>query len=70
VLLTPVSGPWFRIADAVDLVRALAPRRIVPIHDALLSEVGRTLAENLLTRLGGAGVPVRLALGEALDLHA
>ncbi|MGN8245584.1 MBL fold metallo-hydrolase [Cellulomonas soli] len=68
VLLTPVSGPWLRVADVIELVRALAPRRVVPLHDALLSETGRTLMENLVARLGGAGAPWRLAPGQSLDL--
>lgn len=68
ILLTPVAAPWLRLADAVDFVRAVGPRVVVPIHDAQLSELGRRTVESFLERLGGAGAPVRLALGESLPL--
>ncbi|GAA3821980.1 MBL fold metallo-hydrolase [Cellulomonas soli] len=66
VLLTPVAGPWLRLADAVDFVRAVAPRRLVPVHDAMLSEIGRGATDGFLARL--AGQPVRLDVGESLTL--
>lgn len=56
VLLLPVGAPWLRLADAVEHVRAVAPRRVVPIHDELLSERGRTGATALLGRLVAAEV--------------
>ena len=39
-LLIPASGPWARHREAIELVRALAPTRTFPIHDAMLSELG------------------------------
>lgn len=68
VLLTPVAAPWLRPSETVDYVRAVAPRVVVPIHDVQLSDVGRGAVESLLARLGGAGAPVRLAVGESLPL--
>jgi L-ascorbate metabolism protein UlaG (beta-lactamase superfamily) len=53
VLLTPISGPWLKLAEVVDYVRAVAPQRVVPIHDALLSEIGRT---GTLRQLGPDGL--------------
>ncbi len=47
----PVSGPWLRISDVVDWVRRLQPRRILPIHDALASPAGVTLALQWVERL-------------------
>jgi L-ascorbate metabolism protein UlaG (beta-lactamase superfamily) len=32
VLAVPVDGPWLKLAEAVDYVRAVAPRVAVPIH--------------------------------------
>lgn len=65
VLLEPVGAPWLRLGDVVDHVRAVAPRRVVPIHDAVLSDAGKGMAVRLLTQLTDAEVQV-LALGEQL----
>lgn len=67
VLLVPVGGPWLRIADAVELVRAVRPRTAVPIHDAVLSDAGRGLADRIVGSLGGAEYR-RLAPGETLTV--
>lgn len=68
VLLVPVAAPWMRIADAIDLVRAVAPELALPIHDAIYSEQGRGLADTLLGRLGGAGEYRRTRPGEVLSV--
>ncbi|WP_196250874.1 MBL fold metallo-hydrolase [Cellulomonas sp. JZ18] len=41
LLLQPLGAPWLRLGEAADYVRAVGPRRVVPIHDALLSDLGR-----------------------------
>lgn len=51
VLLLPVGGPWMKIAEAVDFARAVAPRVIVPIHQAGLADVHRLLHYGLLRNL-------------------
>lgn len=63
VLLEPVGAPWLRLGDVADHVRAVAPRRVVPIHDALLSDLGRAGAVRLLTQLTPAQI-VPLGAGE------
>ncbi|MDN4476564.1 MBL fold metallo-hydrolase [Demequina sp. SYSU T00192] len=69
VLLVPVSGPWVKLGEAADYVRAVAPARAIQIHDAMLSEIGAAS----VTRFLGTGVlsPIdveRVAVGEAIDL--
>ena len=39
-LLVPVSGPWVKLAEAIDFVRGVKPTRAFPIHDAMLSDKG------------------------------
>lgn len=68
VLLAPVSGPWLKVAEVIDLVRAVAPRVVVPIHDALLSPAGLTLVDRLVGAHGGAPVYRRLGAGERFDI--
>ncbi|WP_407342975.1 MBL fold metallo-hydrolase [Pengzhenrongella phosphoraccumulans] len=48
VLLAPVGAPWLRLGEVVDYIRAVAPRIVVPIHDALYSRVGCELVDRLL----------------------
>ena len=33
VLAVPVDGPWLKLAEAVDYVRAVRPRVAVPVHE-------------------------------------
>ena len=68
VLLAPVSAPWLKIAEVVDYVREVGPRVVVPIHDALLSDVGNALVDRLVSSLGGADTYCRLGVGESLDI--
>jgi len=70
LLCVPLHGPWLRTGELVDWIRAVAPRRTLAIHDALLSERGLGLMDRLLGPDGpGTGASyVRLAVGESLDI--
>lgn len=37
VLGLPTGAPWLKAGEAVDFLRAVAPRRSVPIHEAVLA---------------------------------
>ena len=68
VLLLPVAAPWLRLADAVDYARRQHAEVVVPIHDAILSEVGRGLVDTVAgTVLAVAGYR-RLVVGEPVRL--
>ena len=43
VLAHPLNAPWTASRDSIDFVARIAPRHVVPIHDALLSERGRRM---------------------------
>lgn len=59
VLAVPLNAPWAAAKETVDFARAVGPTVAVPIHDALLSEVGRGLYTRLLTEHGGRdGAPL------------
>ncbi|AHI01920.1 MBL fold metallo-hydrolase [Kutzneria viridogrisea] len=51
VLGLPTSGPWLKLAEAIDYLREVAPRVAVPIHEALFTEVGLNLAVTMFTNL-------------------
>lgn len=58
VLLLPVGGPFMKISEAVDFARSVAPRVIVPIHQAGLADIHRQLHYGLLRNL----VPAELVV--------
>jgi L-ascorbate metabolism protein UlaG (beta-lactamase superfamily) len=70
VLLVPVSGPWTRLREGIDFARAVPAGAVVPIHDALLSEIGHTLTARWLdtARLGGEYRYAHLQIGESLTV--
>jgi L-ascorbate metabolism protein UlaG (beta-lactamase superfamily) len=42
-LLLPTSGPWMKLGEAADYVRAVRPQHMVSIHDLLLSDTGKMI---------------------------
>lgn len=68
VLLLPVSAPWLRLAVAADYALAVGAKRVIPIHDALLSDAGKSIHDNVV----GNGVSVpgyeRVAAGTPVAL--
>jgi L-ascorbate metabolism protein UlaG (beta-lactamase superfamily) len=64
VLGLPVSGPWLKLGEAIDFLRAVGPRAAVPIHEALLTEIGFGVQQNWVTRMAPAVEFRRLAAGE------
>jgi L-ascorbate metabolism protein UlaG (beta-lactamase superfamily) len=47
----PMSAPWLKTSEAIDFLRAVTPRVAVPIHEALLSDVGFQVQQNFVTRV-------------------
>jgi L-ascorbate metabolism protein UlaG (beta-lactamase superfamily) len=41
VLALPLNAPWTAVRDTLEFANRLTPRWVVPIHDALLSQLGR-----------------------------
>jgi L-ascorbate metabolism protein UlaG (beta-lactamase superfamily) len=50
-LVVPVAAPWLRIADLEEYVGLIKPRRIVPVHTAVLSESGQSLTGRLVAQI-------------------
>ncbi|MGW6460859.1 MBL fold metallo-hydrolase [Streptomyces sp. NPDC055078] len=66
-LMLPVQAPWNKISEVIDYVREVKPRRVIDVHDALLTELARPIYDTHLRNLGGAPHS-RLAPGEGADL--
>lgn len=50
-LFVPVSAPWLKLSEAVDFVRAVAPRRAFALHDGLLNDAGHGITDGVMSRL-------------------
>lgn len=68
VLLVASSGPWTRVGEAIDFIRAVKPARTVPVHDIMLSAIGRRSVAGFLAeeRTGSPFAP--LEVSQSLDL--
>lgn len=68
-LLVPTSGPWMKIGEAADYVRAVQPDQCVQIHEMLLSDIGLGLAANLLGKDGLTSTPLtQIPAGQSLTV--
>ncbi len=69
-LAVPASAPWLKIAEVMDYVAQVRPRRTIPIHETLLSPVGRDLNYGRIQAVteAGGGTFTPLEPGESLDL--
>ncbi|WP_432840521.1 MBL fold metallo-hydrolase [Dactylosporangium sp. CA-092794] len=68
-LLLPTSGPWTKLGEAADYVRAVGPRTVVQIHELMLSDLGQRSVATFLGPAMLSAVPLtQLAAGESLDV--
>ena len=69
-LAVPIGAPWLKIGEAIDFVEALKPRRSLPVHEAVLSVIGKNMANDRIkaaTERGG-GEFFALDAQESLDI--
>jgi L-ascorbate metabolism protein UlaG (beta-lactamase superfamily) len=52
-LFVPLNAPWMKLAESIDFVRAVKPRRAYAAHDALLTETGAKISDGHLERFSG-----------------
>lgn len=65
-LFVPIHAPWLKVSEAIDFVRAVAPRRAVALHDGLLNEAGLKVTGASIARLVDCDY-LRLNPGSRLD---
>jgi len=58
VLGLPTAAPWLKLGEAVDFLRAVAPRRSVPIHEAILANPA--MAYGMFQHLAPEGTEVKV----------
>lgn len=44
----PVAAPWMKISEAMDYINQITAELVFPTHDAILSEVGKTLPDRMI----------------------
>ena len=68
ILALPLNAPWTASRDTVAFARRISPRVSVPIHDVLLSAIGRQLYLSQVQSFGPEGMEVRdLSDGAPVD---
>lgn len=50
-LALPIGAPWLKLSEAIDFVRDVSPRFVFPTHDAVLSDIGKSLPDRLVPAL-------------------
>jgi len=58
LLALPTMAPWMRMSEAVDFMRAVQPRAVIPIHEALLRSTD--LYYNAFRNLGPKDAELRV----------
>ncbi|HSX53031.1 MAG TPA: MBL fold metallo-hydrolase [Patescibacteria group bacterium] len=70
LLALPVSAPWLKLAEVMDYLTAVKPKRAFPTHNALLSDIGENMVENMLGGItktyGGSLQPI--PVGETIEV--
>lgn len=66
VLAVAVDGPWLKLAEAVDYVRAVDPRMAVPMHEGETTDPAKYFG--MLAAFSPEGVVRRLNGGETADV--
>jgi L-ascorbate metabolism protein UlaG (beta-lactamase superfamily) len=60
ILLLPAGGPWMKLAEGIDYMRQVAPKVVVPIHQAGLTAAHQQLHHQVLRALAPIGTQVEV----------
>jgi len=53
VLAHPLNAPWAASRDSIEFVARIAPKVFIPIHDALLSDIGHRMYSGHIEQFSG-----------------
>lgn len=69
-LAAPAGAPWLKIGDVMDYVTEISPKRAFPVHEMVLSTIGKNLSNARIKAAVEAvgGEFFALEPGEAIDL--
>lgn len=60
VLALPAVAPWMKISEAVDYLRAVAPRTAIPIHYGIIAAEAQGIYFGRLSEMGPTGTEFRV----------
>lgn len=60
ILLLPAGGPWMKLGESADYLRAVAPEIAVPIHQAGLADIHRQLHYQVFRSLAPSSTTVHV----------
>ncbi len=69
-LLVPEAAPWTKMSETVEFLKIAKPKFAIPVHDAVLSPMGKNIYDNLL-RAACAEISAEFAplkVGESMDI--
>lgn len=70
ILLVPSSAPWCKVCEGMEYIKLVQPKLAVPVHNAVLSELGNGFNNNWL-RVACEEVGAELAsleIGESVEI--
>ena len=67
-LAVPAGAPWLKIGEVMDYVAEVAPKRSFPVHEMVLSAIGKANARIELVTKAGGGEFFPLEPGDSIDL--
>jgi L-ascorbate metabolism protein UlaG (beta-lactamase superfamily) len=69
-LAAPAGAPWLKVGEVMDYVVAVAPKRVFPVHEATLSQIGRNMVNARLEWAAqqGGGELFVLEAGESSEI--
>ncbi len=50
VLFVPIAAPWLKIVESMAFIEKIKPEIAIPVHDALLSELGEAISNNCVRK--------------------
>jgi len=69
VLLLPTGAPWMKLSEAVDYLRAVAPRIAIPVHDGGLAPAHQQMHRGIMQKFAPEGTTVLTPeIGEAITV--
>jgi L-ascorbate metabolism protein UlaG (beta-lactamase superfamily) len=69
-LAAPAGAPWLKVGELMDYLLEVKPKRVFPVHEAVLSQIGRNM---VMTRIEwaaaqGGGEAFVLEAGESTEI--
>lgn len=71
VLCVPISAPWCKVSESVKYIKDIKPQIVIPVHDGVLSELGKTFNNSWLKyACDPLGIQLStLAPGESIEVE-